>query len=239
MRIKSLFVFAVVVAIGVIAASPAQASIVLTKVSYAHAFTFANPYATCSSTDLINGMAGTVSGGALKTYVGTPAEARLTDGATISASVVDNDSFRNYSVQNDSNDVSVIYTLAAACYITQIDVYGGYEAGGDWSMGYHHYNIYYSTDGGSTFTQLPATEYDPFTLNWGPGGSDPTVTKVSITDTTGTLASNVDAIKINFNYTGTRCYEIDVLGSVVPEPATMALMALGGFGLLLKRRRSK
>jgi hypothetical protein len=84
-------------------------------------------------------------------------------------------------------------------------------------------------------TALTTVTYQP-----SPSGGS---TKVNVTDDSGFLASGIEAIKFEFlatdgNGAGSIYREIDVMGSTtVPEPTTAALLGLGGFALILRRRK--
>jgi len=244
MRIKSLFVFAVVVAIGVIAASPAQAAIVETDLNTVGAWPLTNPY-PCATTDLISGATYTWTGTDFSYYTWGVSESLLpsllNDNATYPATMAtfwDGSSpplldMCDYTIvfAQGNPSASVTYTLAAASNITEISVYGGWSTDAD----AQRWAVYYSTaTDPDTFNLLRSVEYDPQVPV--SGGS---LTKVSLTDDTGILAS--DVVKIRFDIYSKWGSYADGLGEidVLPEPATMALMALGGVGLLLKRRRSK
>ena len=119
--------------------------------------------------------------------------------------------------------------------ITGIDTYGGWNDNGrDQQL----YTVAYST------TAAPATFTDLTSVNFNPAaGGDPSATRVQITDTTGTLATNVAALRFTFDqpsspengYTGYT--EIDVFGTAVPEPAAVCVLVAAGVGVLGRGRR--
>jgi hypothetical protein len=92
--------------------------------------------------------------------------------------------------------------------------------------------------GNPTFTPLTSINYFVASDN---------SSKVVITDTTGPLAVNVDAIQFDFvtpvgsGGSPESVYrEIDVFGSaIIPEPSSLGLVALGGAALMLGRLRKR
>lgn len=129
---------------------------------------------------------------------------------------------------------TITYTLNGAFNLSSIETYAGWDA----FRGGQSYTVSVATAAApSTFVSL-ASEY-----NNSYGGGDVN-TRAVITRSTGLLASNVVAVKFAFNsdlqygYAGYR--ELDVIGSVVPEPAAWVLL-VAGFGLVgfaARRRRA-
>jgi hypothetical protein len=184
-----------------------------------------------STTDLLNGLTASAQSG-IFTQEGAGGTSVLTDGQFPSPITRDAGGafqFGAFATGGNTGGTSVTFTLAVARPITRIDVFGGWQDGG---RDQQNYSILYATAAAPTvFLPLTSVDFNPPD----PAGL-PQVTKVSITDTTGTLASNVAALRFDFGATenGYSGYaEIDV----IPEPGGLGLLGLAGVGLLGRRRR--
>jgi hypothetical protein len=196
-----------------------------------------NPYPV-SSTDLLTGLTATNVTGNF-TAEGTGGVPILNDGLTPSPVTRDTGGafeFGSFATAGNIGGTSLTYVLSTPTNLTSIAVFGGWQDGGRDEQGY---SILYSTSAAPT-TFLPlVTNFD---FNPPDPTGHPQLTKVTFSDDTGILASDVYALKFNFNavengYTGYT--EIDAFGSPVPEPATLTMLAFGGIGLLLGKRRRK
>jgi hypothetical protein len=120
--------------------------------------------------------------------------------------------------------------------ITNITSVAGFGSGAG-RYGNQTFDISYSTDG-VNFLPLTSVSYQPYATNNTNAGSS----KVTLTDTTGTLATNVKALRFSFLYsptfTETAVYrEIDVIGVAVPEPGCGVMLVTGLLGIAVSRRR--
>lgn len=186
-----------------------------------------------STTDLIQGLSPTAQSGTF-TQEGAGGVPVLTDG--LFASPISRDGggafqFGTFATGGNTGGTSLTYTLAAPSTIASISVYGGWQDGG---RDQQSYNISYSVAAApGTFLPLTSVNFNPAD----PGGL-PQVTRVTISDTTGTLASSVAALRFDFNATenGYSGYsEIDVIA--VPETGAVSLLGLTALGLTSRRRR--
>ncbi len=94
----------------------------------------------------------------------------------------------------------------------------------------------------TTFTQLADVDYRPFGYNTNEDGSPaPNSSQLTLTDSTGTLATGVAAVRFTFlnnrggyadQYDGQVIREIDVSGSPIPEPNTIMILLTGLLSLL-------
>jgi hypothetical protein len=223
---------AAAVAIG---ASAAQAVVTVTTASQTNGTNTLPHTFTPSATDLINGLAPSASAGTF-TQEGAGGTPVLTNGSfpspiTRSPDPTNNFQFSAFATGGNAGGTSVTYTLAAPGNVHSIDVYGGWQDGG---RDQQIYDVFYSTAGDpGTFLSLASVNFNPAD----PGGN-PQVTRVTIGDDAGNLATNVAALRFDFGATenGYSGYaEIDV--HAVPEPASLGLLGLGALGPLARRRR--
>ena len=134
----------------------------------------------------------------------------------------------------NGNTTPVRYSFATPQTVGSIDTFSLWSDGGRINQ---DYVVSYSTDNGTTFTPLATVQYDPSA-----GG----IAKVSIStdDPSGILASNVTDVEFNFN-TGVLHPQNGFVGyselsiNGVPEPTSLGLLALGGLGLLRRRRAAE
>ena len=194
--------------------------------------TLAHPYSP-SSTDLLNGLAATNQAGTF-TQEGAGGAGVLTNGLFPSPITRDGGGafqFSAFATAGNTGGTSLTYLLGSPQDIGSISVYGGWQDSG---RDQQSYSIFYST-AAAPGTFLPLT-----TVDFNPGATThPQVTKVSISDTTGILASNVAGLRFDFNATenGYSGYsEIDVF-AVVPEPGSIGLLGLVMLGAAAGRRR--
>lgn len=146
----------------------------------------------------------------------------------------------------DNADYTVTYILdtstnTAGYDITTINTYAG-------SSSYRvnqYYDIWFTTVDNASWTLLTSIAYQPY--NDPVGLPTDASTWVSITDSTGVVASGVNGIMFSIKEQpiegpafglGAQYRELDVIGvATVPEPGTMALFAVGGIATLCFLRK--
>ena len=125
---------------------------------------------------------------------------------------------------------ALVFKLDAKYKINRIDSFTMWTAD---RIG-QKYDLYTSTDGGTTWTTAALAsvnvagviDYDPAVYM---------LRGVSVTDSTGVLASGVNALKFQFSDAspGRPIYaDIAAYGTAIPEPSTMVMAALGLIGLI-------
>ncbi len=127
------------------------------------------------------------------------------------------------------------YMFDRAYNLSSIDSYAGWDA----YRGGQSYDVYYATFANPSTWLLLASVYNDAT-GVGIGNTN---TRANIVSSSGFLASNVAGVRFNFKdnlnqgYNGYR--EIDVQGSAVPEPSSIALfgLALAGIAAFTRRQR--
>jgi hypothetical protein len=132
-----------------------------------------------------------------------------------------------------SNGSQVEYQLGATIDLARID----FAMFADWQRTSAWVDVHTSTDGGSIWTLLHEVRVAESNV---PASSDRQYNAASLTDTTGTLAAGINAIRFTFLGDGMGADEsgyTEIDAYAVPEPATFSLAALGL--LLLGRRRRR
>ncbi len=129
--------------------------------------------------------------------------------------------------------VDIVFDLGELYSITDIVVGHGNRNGAGGCPPPDKVNISYSTTGATS-------GFGPETLYalWGPSFTDPTGFHAE--KATGATSASARWVKLSFPSAATEKYlldEITIEGAPVPEPATMSLLALGGIGVLARRRR--
>jgi|GEM_PF-3788969 len=204
---------------------------------------------SASSSDLAQGLTATVTytGGSGSTMEEESAgESVWTNGslATVYAeggaggNAVDHAAYGtlNATVGGSDIDAFVTFDLGASFNLSQIDVFLGWnDSGRDDSS----FLVFVSTDN-VAFSQIAS--YDK-------GGDDTGAITTPVTnlhrvvdDGGGDIAGGVRYVQLQFTdadngYAG--MVEVDVFGSPVPEPASVAFLGLGGLALLGRRRRQR
>lgn len=184
-----------------------------------------------SSTDLLTGLTPTTSMGNF-TQEGAGGAGVLNNGSFTSPITRDGGGpfpFGTFATGGNAGGTQLIYTLTTPANIGIIDVYGGWQDGG---RDQQSYSIFFSTSlAPLTFNLLQTVDFNPA------GTGFPQVTRVTISDPSGTLATDVAALRFDFNATenGYAGYaEIDVFA--VPEPSSLTLLGLSAVALLRRRR---
>ncbi len=228
---KMLLPIASALAVASLGAGAANAVVIVSNT------TQSNTAFAVSNTDLLQtSLAGTTATGSFSRE-GEVGLSALTDGSFGAVgSVVTNGPGLDAATADGTN--SITYTLTGPRNLTSIATYAGW----DQYRGGQSYTVSYATAAAPTTFITLASEYNNAI---GEGGGDLINTAALITRSSGFLATNVVAIKFDFNsdlqygYAGYR--EIDVSGSAVPEPDVWAML-LAGFGLIgfsLRRRPAR
>ncbi len=218
----------------ILVSSSAQAAIVVNEVNDAQ-FTYSPDV---SNTDLLDGLTATALSGWNNSSGASDVE--LTDGVHGLGFRVDPAD----AIQGAWTTVgaTATYNLGAGANglgfdITSVVSIADWEGAG---FGNQAWTMEVRTIGG-TFTTLASVDYQPLNSDVFAG------TKVTLTDSTGTIATGIDQIRITANEVNAGANngafvwrELDVIGTdtaVVPEPTSTALLGLGGLALLLRRRK--
>jgi hypothetical protein len=215
----------------------ANAAIVQTNVSQEVASEIgSNPYAgEISSSDLVDDSSATLS----SEYVSSdPDPSWMGNGSNLNDGV---DNLAWVGIASKADGRFVDYTLDTASSpegykITQIVLQAGKDNAAGFNAANVKFEIHYQALNSTDWTLLGEFEY---AIDEGPAAGNDVFSKVTLTDTTGTVVSGIQAVRFVAYKNGNPGHfrELDVFGAAVPEPATMGLVALGSLGLLRRRRR--
>jgi hypothetical protein len=192
-----------------------------------------HPAGAPSATDLLNGALPSAQAGNFQLEASTGVAA-LTNGSidTFYGTAFETDDHTAYATGDASNAGQfVTYSLGGPHNLSSIVTFGGWADGGRDQL---FYDVLTSTDG-VNFTSLASF------AGVNIGGGTPISHRVALTeDSLPYLATGVTHVRLNFldvenDFTGYT--EIDVQGTRVPEPASVALACFGVLGALAICRR--
>ena len=202
---------------------------------------------SASSTDLIQGLLPSIvytGGTGTTTFESCGGEANWTNGSLTTVYAqggsggddVDHATYGSVTATVGGYDVDtfVTYDLGALYNVSQVDVFMGWnDSGRDDSS----FNLLVSRYG-DTFTQIAA--YDKGGDNTGSIGTPITNLHSVVDDGGASIGKSVQYVQLQFTDAdnGTAgMVEVDVFGAAVPEPSTVALLALAGVAGLFVRRK--
>ena len=189
-----------------------------------------------SNSDLINSNSPALLGATDTGYTpfsfdgGTSTTAALNDGFQGVSYASGNGALSSGAFDPDGTWTST-FSLNAGYDLTRIETIASWPA----ARASQAYTVSYKQVGNPLFTPLTTIDYMV---------SPDQSSKIVITDTSGVLAYNVEAIRFDFvvatgaaSFKETVYRELDVFGTPVPEPSSAGLLLLGGAALMLRRIR--
>ena len=182
-----------------------------------------------SNSDLINGLSPT-STNYTPTFEGGPIS-NFTNGTA--GSVPDAASNPTNAIFSVGASWSATYILPGIFNLASIAVTAGHQD----NRVNQFYDIFVSTNG-TTFTSLSNGGGFAYTPSNGVGGSTQTI----LTDSSGIIASNIQAVRFQANNNGSTVFrELDVIGTAAPVPfefnSTLGLVIVGGYWGISKLRK--